>query len=64
MQVKQEENRIQCVYDGRNKDKKEYKFDLVVSDQLTQADVYEKAGISTLVSKVLKGYHSTIFAYG
>jgi hypothetical protein len=58
------DNTIHLQMDGRNKDKKEYKFDLVAGTEFSQQEVYDKSGISNLVGKVFKGYHSTIFAYG
>ena len=31
---------------------------------MTQQEVYEGLGISSLLSKVVNGFHATIFAYG
>ena len=44
--------------------KKQFNFDQVFNSEHTQNDVYEGLGISNLISKVVEGYHATIFAYG
>lgn len=41
-----------------------YQFDQVFTQEHTQDDVYAGLGISGLISKVVEGYHATIFAYG
>jgi hypothetical protein len=50
--------------DARNKDNKNFQFDLLADGETNQKDFYEMAGISHLVKKVVRGYHSTVFAYG
>lgn len=44
--------------------KKLYNFDQVFNQHHQQDDIYEGLGISSLISKVVEGYHATIFAYG
>jgi len=44
--------------------KKLYSFDQVFGQDNSQDDVYEGLGISGLISKVVEGYHGTVFAYG
>jgi len=44
--------------------RKRYNFDQVFTSEHSQNDVYEGLGISSLISKVVEGYHATIFAYG
>lgn len=41
-----------------------FKFDKVFGTDATQEDVFDGARISQLVSRVVDGYHATIFAYG
>mmetsp|Transcript_15877 Transcript_15877/g.24443 ORF Transcript_15877/g.24443 Transcript_15877/m.24443 type:complete len:188 (+) Transcript_15877:256-819(+) len=44
--------------------RKRYNFDQVFTSQHNQDDVYDGLGISSLITKVVEGYHATIFAYG
>ena len=44
--------------------RKVYNFDQVFTPEHNQNDVYEGLGISSLITKVVEGYHATIFAYG
>ena len=44
--------------------RKVYNFDQVFTPEHDQNDVYEGLGISSLITKVVEGYHATIFAYG
>lgn len=44
--------------------RKVYNFDQVFTPEHSQNDVYEGLGISSLITKVVEGYHATIFAYG
>jgi hypothetical protein len=44
--------------------RKIYNFDQVFAPDQQQPDIYEGLGVSRLVSKVVEGYHATIFAYG
>jgi hypothetical protein len=44
--------------------RKIYNFDQVFTPDQQQPDIYEGLGVSRLVSKVVEGYHATIFAYG
>jgi hypothetical protein len=46
------------------KNKKNFKFDKVFGTASDQNDVFEGLKISQLVSRVVDGYHATIFAYG
>ena len=48
-------------FNGR---RKVYNFDQVFTPEQTQNDVYDGLGISNLITKVVEGYHATIFAYG
>lgn len=43
---------------------KKYKFDKVFDTTSVQNDVFEGLKIPQLVSRVVDGYHATIFAYG
>ena len=45
-------------------DQKNFKFDKIISAKQTQAEVYEQLQISGLCTKVIEGYHATVFAYG
>jgi hypothetical protein len=44
--------------------KKTYKFDKIIDDHFTQEEVFDQLQIKPLISKVLDGFHATIFAYG
>ena len=44
--------------------RKVYNFDQEFTPEHSQNDVYEGLGISSLINKVVEGYHATIFAYG
>lgn len=46
------------------KNKKNFKFDKVFDTTANQTDIFEGLKISQLVSRVVDGYHATIFAYG
>lgn len=46
------------------KNKKNFKFDRVFDTSSNQNDVFDGLKISQLVSRVVDGYHATIFAYG
>jgi len=46
------------------KNKKTYKFDKVFDTTASQNDIFEGLKISQLISRVVDGYHATIFAYG
>lgn len=48
-------------FNGR---RKIYNFDQVFTPEQSQDDVYDGLGISSLITKVVEGYHATIFAYG
>lgn len=50
--------------DQRINNKKVFKFDKVIDDTYDQQQVFEELHIKPLISKVLDGYHATIFAYG
>lgn len=41
-----------------------FEFDHILDPSATQDSVYEDCKISELVTRVLDGFHSTIFAYG
>ena len=45
------------------KNKKNFKFDKVLNTSSNQSDMFEGLKISQLVSRVVDGYHATIFAY-
>jgi hypothetical protein len=42
----------------------QYHFDEVFSDHTSQADLFLKSGVPSMVQKVLDGYNATVFAYG
>lgn len=44
--------------------RKVFKFDKIIDSQYTQEEVFEQLQIKGLVSKVMDGFHATIFAYG
>ena len=44
--------------------KKTFKFDKIIDSQYSQEEVFEQLQIKPLISKVIEGYHATIFAYG
>jgi DNA replication protein DnaC len=46
------------------KDEKNFKFDKIITPEYTQREVYEQLQISGLCSKVIDGFHATVFAYG
>lgn len=50
--------------DDNNQKNKNFKFDKVFDTQAQQNDVFEGLKISQLISRVVDGYHATIFAYG
>lgn len=56
-------NKSMSMTTGFNR-RKVYNFDQVFSPEHNQNDVYEGLGISNLITKVVEGYHATIFAYG
>eukprot|EP00747_Dinoflagellata_sp_TGD_P164372 gnl/TRDRNA2_/TRDRNA2_184233_c0_seq1.p1 gnl/TRDRNA2_/TRDRNA2_184233_c0~~gnl/TRDRNA2_/TRDRNA2_184233_c0_seq1.p1 ORF type:complete len:1112 (+),score=246.06 gnl/TRDRNA2_/TRDRNA2_184233_c0_seq1:41-3376(+) len=41
-----------------------FRFDAVFGPERTQQDVWNQARLSTLVGKVVRGFHATVFAYG
>lgn len=54
----------QISVDVSQRDQKNYKFDKIIDDSLSQAQVFDELQISGLINKVIQGYHSTVFAYG
>lgn len=44
--------------------KKTFRFDKIIDQQYSQAEVFEQLQISGLINKVMEGFHATIFAYG
>jgi predicted ATPase len=50
--------------DDAKQKKKSYKFDKVFDPDTGQNDIFEGLKIPQLVSRVVDGYHATIFAYG
>ena len=44
--------------------KKNFKFDKIIDSQYTQEEVFDQLQIKGLVTKVMEGFHATIFAYG
>ena len=50
--------------DQRINNKKVFKFDKVIDEQCSQDQLFKDLHIKSLISKVLEGYHATIFAYG
>lgn len=43
---------------------KSYKFDKIITDQYSQVEVFDHLQIRGLISKVVSGFHATVFAYG
>jgi hypothetical protein len=50
--------------DQRINSKKIFKFDKVIDETFSQKQMFDELHIKSLISKVLDGYHATIFAYG
>lgn len=50
--------------DQRINSKKVFKFDKVIDETFAQKDVFEELHIKPLITKIIEGYHATIFAYG
>lgn len=50
--------------DQRINSKKVFKFDKVIDDTYSQKQMFDELHIKSLITKVLDGYHATIFAYG
>jgi len=46
------------------KESKHFKFDKIITDRQPQSEVFEQLQISGLCTKVLEGFHATVFAYG
>lgn len=57
-------NEIQLKFDARNKDARVFKFDYVAQGDTVNRDFFKNCGVKRMVRQVVKGYHSTIFAYG
>lgn len=49
---------------GERNSKKQFVFDKVLDSEIQQQELYEELGIASLLSKVVNGFHATIFAYG
>ena len=64
MHVDKHQSVIQLDLDQKNKNGKQFHFDLICDGPTSQADLYANARITDMVRKVVDGYHSTIFAYG
>ena len=62
MQNNQDESHT--VHKSQMNRRKIYNFDQVFAPDQQQPDIYEGLDVSRLVSKVVEGYHDTIFAYG
>ena len=50
--------------DGGKQTQKAFKFDKIMDQRYSQEQVYEMLQIKNLISKVIAGYHATVFAYG
>jgi hypothetical protein len=44
--------------------RKTFKFDKIIDSQYSQEEVFEQLQVRGLISKVMEGFHATIFAYG
>ena len=44
--------------------RKTFRFDKIIDQQYSQAEVFEQLQITGLINKVMEGFHATIFAYG
>ena len=52
-------------YPGQNiKQRKRMTFDKVCNGESNQDDIYEGAGVNSMIQNVMNGFHSTIFCYG
>ncbi|CAI2384406.1 unnamed protein product [Moneuplotes crassus] len=68
-QQMQEDQRLLYIKDNRtvitnSKVKKAHKFDKVLSEEMSQQDLYEECRIDKYVDHVVDGYNATVFAYG
>ncbi len=43
---------------------KGYRFNAVLDDRTSQAEVFNMCGVNELIDSSLEGYSATIFAYG
>jgi hypothetical protein len=57
-------NEVQLKPDQRNKESKYFNFDYVAQGDVPNRDFFKSCGVKRMVRQVVKGYHSTIFAYG
>lgn len=44
--------------------RKNFRFDKIIDSQYSQEEVFEQLQIKGLITKVMDGFHATIFAYG
>ena len=44
--------------------RKNFRFDKIIDEGCSQAEVFEQLQIKGLISKVIEGFHATVFAYG
>lgn len=52
------------IFQQDNNTKKNYSFDKILTEEHSQQDVFEQLQIPGLISKVVDGFHATVFAYG
>ena len=63
------DNRLLSIQDDKtiitnSKTRKAHTFDKVLSEEISQDDLYDECNISRYVKHVIEGYNATIFAYG
>lgn len=63
MQINTDSNQI-SIFQNDNNTKKNFQFDKILDDKFSQQEIFEELQIPALISKVVSGYHATIFAYG
>ena len=51
-------------FDARNKDARFFRFDYGAQGEIINRDFFKNCGVKQMVRQVVRGYHSTIFAYG
>ncbi len=55
---------VQHVYLNMKSGTKSFRFNAVLDDRTSQAEVFNLCGVSELIDSSLDGYSATIFAYG
>ena len=63
MNIDPDQNEI-SIFQTDNNTKKSFSFDKILDERHSQQEVFENLQIPGLISKVVDGFHATIFAYG